>query len=639
MAYKEVDYDYIYPKNLDIKPGSELHEKILGKIMKQVKDSSSVIESRFDSWREIDHTLTTYIDLDEYEKKLQQKDSRKPVTIVVPVSYATLETLLTYRVAAFLESPIFKYEGWGPEDVKGAILLERVIELQVRRFKTALSLYTMWRDDFVYGLGVVACDWEQIKGYKSVNSDNGFMTSLGRLFGRNGRQQKEFTTLFEGNVLYNVDPYNYLPDPNNTVMWPQRASFHGWVDRTNYYSLLEEETNNSESGLFNIRYLDQIPRRTSKYFVSDASGRETKTGYPTAGSVQAEKTAVDIIYMYCRIIPSEWELGSSDKPEKWLFAVAADKVIIAAQPLGLYHEQFPIAISATSSDGHTPLPVSAMETIYGLQKTIDWLFRSHIANVRKAINDMIIVDPYMVNYDDVKNPEPGKLIRMRRAAWGRGVKDAIMQLNVTDVTRQNIPDIMFAMNMVEQVSGAAEAVKGLRRKTSERVSATEANQTFSSALSRLEKDAKLCGTQAMFDIADLFAAQTKQLMTTETFVKSVGRMGEDLSREFGGQYANVKPSDIDVFYDVVPHDGTVPGNNDGIAWTQLFQILATNPVIAQEFDIVRVFKHIARALGAKNVNDFVQKGGSINSQLAEPDQIDRGVQRGNLIPIDQLSMS
>ena len=163
-GYKQVDYDYNYYEKLNLKPGSELHDSIVRRIMKQVKDSSSIVETRFASWRKVDHTMTTYVELDEYEKSLQQSNPRKPVTIVVPVAYATRETLLTYRVAAFLESPIFRYEGWGDEDRIGAMLLERVIELQMRRFKSALSLYTMWKDDFTYGLGVVACNWETIVG-------------------------------------------------------------------------------------------------------------------------------------------------------------------------------------------------------------------------------------------------------------------------------------------------------------------------------------------------------------------------------------------------------------------------------------------------------------------------------------------
>jgi hypothetical protein len=51
---------------------------------------------------------------------------------------------------------------------------------------------------------------------------------------------------------------------------------------------------------------------------------------------------------------------------------------------------------------------------------------------------MLIVDPSLINMADLEDPKPGKLIRMRRAAWGRGVENAVKQLNVNDITRQHI---------------------------------------------------------------------------------------------------------------------------------------------------------------------------------------------------------
>ena len=74
-----------------------------------------------------------------------------------------------------------------------------------------------------------------------------------------------------------------------------------------------------------------------------------------------------------------------------------------------------------------------------------------IANVRKAINDMLVVDPYMVNIHDLRKPGPGRLIRLRRAVWGRGVKDAVGQLEVRDVTQGHVSDAMMFMSFVNQL--------------------------------------------------------------------------------------------------------------------------------------------------------------------------------------------
>jgi hypothetical protein len=44
------------------------------------------------------------------------------------------------------------------------------------------------------------------------------------------------------------------------------------------------------------------------------------------------------------LIPADWGLGSGKVPEKWVFTVGNDAVIIGAQPLGYYHNKFPFQV-------------------------------------------------------------------------------------------------------------------------------------------------------------------------------------------------------------------------------------------------------------------------------------------------------
>ena len=106
--------------------------------------------------------------------------------------------------------------------------------------------------------------------------------------------------------------------------------------------------------------------------------------------------------------------------------------------MDLDHNMYPVSVCAPEFDGYTITPISSLEVIYGLQEILDFLFTSHVANVRKAINDMLIVDPYLINMADLAKPGPGKLIRTRRAVWGRGVENAVKQLAVTDITHNHM---------------------------------------------------------------------------------------------------------------------------------------------------------------------------------------------------------
>ena len=278
-----------------------------------------------------------------------------------------------------------------------------------------------------------------------------------------------------------------------------------------------------------------------------------------------------------------------------------------------------------------------MEMLYGMQEILDFLLNSHIANVRKAINDMIIVDPYLLNLNDIKKPKYGALIRLRRPAWGRGVEKVAQQLVVTDITQHNVADGNFVMNFMDQLMGADESMRGSMRKSGpERLTKSEFQGTRAGAMTRFERVARLIGIQGMQDIGYMFAYHTQQFMSQSTYVKTVGRWQEVLEKEFGisGQRMKVSPFDLLIDYDTIVRDGTVPGGNFSEGWLELFRIVGGDPQLAQKFDIVRIFKHIARNMGAKNVDEFEHKHiPNMNAQVMPDAQVAAQAQQGNLIPM------
>lgn len=597
------DLGYTYPDGLDLRPGSKLHDKIRDEVLYRARESANIMTSRFSSWNDIDKVLTCYIPLDKAEEELKSGDIRKPVSIVFPYTYAIMETLLSYLVAAFFQDPLFRYEGVGPEDVVGAILLEKVIEFQCIKNKVALNLHTMLRDSISYGLGIVGPNWRT-------------------------------TDRFEGNCLENIDPYLFLPDVNVAVHEVQRGEYCGWVNKTNYYDLLTEERDKQDE-LFNVKYLKGLKGVHTAIYSNDNSMRNIKTGMETIGVNEALTFPVDRIYMYIKLIPSEWELSKNDYPELWQFCVASDEVVIKARPAGFDHGMIPITTCAPDFDGYSAVPLSRLEVLQGLQTTLDWLFNSHVANVRKAINDMIIVDPFLVNINDLKSPEPGKIIRTRRPAWGRGVKDAVQQLAINDITRGNIADSSWIVQWMQKISGADDSMMGsLRQGGPERLTGAEFKGTRTGAVSRLERVARVIGIQAMQDIGYFFASHCQQLMTRDVFVKVTGDWEQVLLQEFGHDRNRipVTPQQLDIDYNVIVRDGSIPGGNFSEFWIQIFNILASNPILAQKFDVVRIFTHIARNMGAKNVNDFVMRGGNVAPTMMPDDQVNQGVRAGNLIP-------
>jgi hypothetical protein len=348
------------------------------------------------------------------------------------------------------------------------------------------------------------------------------------------------------------------------------------------------------------------------------------------------------IKMFVKIIPKDLKLSNNEYPEVWYVVVAADEVIIECRPVGTYVAEIPIEVCCSEYDGYGVCPISRLEVLYGMQHTIDWMFSSHIHNVRKALNDVLIVDPFLLNLPDLENGSPGGIARLRRPAWGRAgaVKDSVQQLAVHDVTQNNVRDVGFLTTIMDRVSAIDGSAAGaLRQGGPERLTGQEFQGTRQATLNRLERVAKIISLQAMKGIATQFAAHTQQLMNEEVYIDVFGPWQDQLINEFGikdpeNERVKVSPYDLLVNYNIKMRDGSIPGNNSSAqALARMFEVIIKEPELRQTFDIVRIFKHIARNDGAKNVDNFVK------IKIAPDEQVDNQVQQGNLIDLDEAGIA
>ena len=630
LARMNLDYDY--PEGLDLKPGSKLHNKLRDEIWERGLSSATVMTSRHKSWNKIDEVLTTYVDLNDEDRATQEKDDKKPVTIIFPYSYAILETVVGYLLSAFMQDPVFRYTGSGPEDTIGAILMTKLIQQHCTKAKVGLHFHTMFRDSLSYGFGVATPTWRKdIIQRPVVKKDPGFLSKMFGMVGQTKIRTTKDQVLYEGNALININPYHVLPDTNVPIDQVQDGEFFGWVEYSNYMNLLSEEKNGDD--YFNVRYIKGMTSYDTSVMTSDPSAREKKFGGTSRKKLENVTTEIGLINMYVKLIPKEWGLGDGEYPEKWFFTLAADNIIIQAKPLGLNHDMFPVATCAPDFDGYSTTPISRLETLQGLQTNLDFLFNMHMFNVRKAVNDMFVVDPYSINTNDIKNPKPGKLIRTRRPIWGKGVKDSIMQLGVNDVTKQNIADSGWIVQWMQKIGGADDAAMGsLRQGGPERLTGTEFQGTKQGAFNRLERMASVIGMQAMQDIGYLFASHSQQMMTEPMYVKATGEHRERLLKEFGSSTKHVMPEDILVDYDLTIRDGSIPGSNYSPVWEKMFETIAGHPELQQQFDIQRIAAHIMRNNGASNVDDFIR----VEAQVVPDEQAQNMAADQNMTPTNTL---
>jgi len=594
------DFNYSYSKGRNMRPGKELHDETLSHLLRLVNLSHTAMRVRYPAWRKIDHTLTAFTYVDEEDQEALDKDAKKPVSIVLPYSYAVLETTLSFLGSVFYQTPIFKYEGHAPEDTMGAMLLELAVQWQMDKGRAPLALNTWFRSALAYGIGALAPRWE-VEGKREYNK------------------------------LEPIDPYRFFFDPSVTPTNIQSGEFVAWVSPSSYLNLLGEER---DGDYFNVRYLQGMMSGLTQFLPED-SRSEQFGGHLVLPTTDI--TNVDVITVMVNLIPKEWKLGSSEYPEKWVFEIAADTIIIKAEPLNLVHQKYPVVVIAPESDGFTTTPLGRLEVTYGMQHILDFLFNSHMKNVRKAVNDMLVVDPYLINVRDLQDPKAGKIIRMRRPGWGKGVKDAVMQLGISDITRQNIGDADWIAALMQKVSGTDDALMGvMRNKGPERLTQSEYQGTNKGAMGRMNRLAQIISLQGMQDLGEMIAEQTRQLMKEEVYAKVNGEWAERIKTDFGVEVARGKMSidlkSIDIDFDVEVKDNSQGGGNFSEALLQFYQMTLQNPQLVQEVDTFRLFSHILMGMGVKNVSEFRRQKPQ-STQIMPDQQVADQVQRGNLMPI------
>jgi len=635
----DADLGYSYPYNLPLHPRSPLHGKLITELLKRARNSKAHMSKRYPVWREIERNVTAYVPLDSEEERIKEDDHRKPVRVVVPFSYLMRDVISTYLCATFLDSPYHRYTGMGPEDQLGAMFLEQDVSQQDVRFKNGLAYHVQFNDMLTYGFGAITPTWEVETAFRTKWEPEVYNTPFGSMqSGRMVRSNVEQITC-EGNRVHNIDPWKLFPDPNTPLHRVQEAEFVMWLQQDNYTNCLAAE---QAGTLFNVKYLASCDGTSSLSNDSD-TGREDRYGGTNTRSRNDFSRPIDKLVCYMTLIPSEWGLGTHNYPEKWMFIVAGDKLILQAQPMNLNHRRYPIAIASPQLDGYTSSPISSLEVCFPLQEVADFIYTSRLAAVRKSLNDMFLVNPQMVYMPDVLNPRPGKVIRLRKSAWGQPLDNVLKQLEVRDVTSGHFRDLTTVAEIIERVTGAVDILQGMAPDAgNERTTATQTNNQQAAAVSRLQKVAKLTSIQSMSEMGFFMAEHTQQFKEQASYLKATGQWMQLLAGDLGPSgRMQVMPWDMCVSYDTEIHDGSSPSHNSyGPALKGLFDQALADPELRETYDVTRIFSHLFRLGGVRNIDDFRRVMPPPMSVQAMPnEEAQAQAQAGNIVPLDEYQRS
>jgi hypothetical protein len=502
-----------------------------------------------------------------------------------------------------------------------------MLQFNADHTRLILRLIQWFLDAEIYGVGAVRCLWEE----EYRNTTMWVPQSPGGMIAPNMQPQlmrtKQNKKFYEGNKVQNIDPFLFLPDPRVPMSEvARRGEYVFWRSFEGKHTLMRAE---AAGALKWISSIGDEPANARKNNTSTGQSQRSLVakGNAIAGDrvtrdwrakpfIQVEQGTVDII-------PKELGLGPSTQPEKWLFSIANSRQIIQAEPLDYNHDRHPVAVIEPSSFGYAFGQPGTMDFLGPIQDSLSWFINSHIHNVRLALNNMWLVDPSMVEIQDLKTPGPGKIIRLKRSAYGQDLKSALMQLPVQSVTQNHIESMQVFLRMGDVLSAVNDNLKGIQD-SGGRKTATEVRTAGEAGASRLAARARYISAQGMVDLADQMSQNIQQMQSMEYYLQVVGQKG--LEHPIG--MTTITPQMLAGDFHFPVSDGTLPVDKAALlaTWKEIWMAIVSNPLLSQRYDADALFEYLAELGGAKNISQF-------KITLAPDSQLAAAESGGNAVPL------
>lgn len=619
------------PEVIEIPYGTDKHRDIVAAVMQRFRMSRQYMSNRYTQWSRMEERALGYVNLttnDRTRDQLRRQGKPQYVTIDVPYSYAMLMTAHTYWTSVFLSrNPVLQYQGTKGESQNNERAVEAVMQYQLDAGHMLLPLYLWLMDVGKYGVGILGNSWVEEDKYISqiVEVEQTF---AGLSLGKKKQRQTVRIPGYKGNKSFNVRPQDFFPDPRVPLQRFQDGEFCGRFIEVGWNTILKRE----QQGLYyNVKELqkrliarrNELRDRGSPQLVLPASMDTLfyHSIFDDPDNHKNQKAFIELEEMTIELVPRDWGLGNSPYPEKWVFVLGNSEVLLCCMPLGAYHGEFEFSILEYEIEPYALNARSLLEIVDPLNQILTWLFNSHMYNVRKVVNDQLIIDPSRVVMKDFTDPDSGRLIRLKPEAYGTDPKATYSQLAVQDITRTHVGDAQSVMELMQRVLGVTDNVMGMVNPGG-RKTATEVRTSSTFGVNRLKTNAEYMSAMGFTPWARRMLQNTQQRYSGEELYRIAGTAVQDASQIL------VTPEMIAGEYQFTPVDGTMPIDRFAQAnlWKEIMVAAQRMPQLAMSLDWMKMMGYVAQISGVKNFDSF-----KIN--VVPDEAIGNAVAAGNSVPI------
>lgn len=615
---------------------SGLHAQVLKSLDSRIQLAEKGHTAQWDKFVKVENTILAYVpenDMDALRRNARDnRGEPKYTTIKLPYSYAVLMAAHTYLTSVFFaRTPVHQFSGRHGETEQQTDALEAVIDYQVK-VGEMLGPYYLWLYDALkYGAGIIEEYWDieevqfsEIQEAPDPNDPTGEKKIK--------QQVRVSMPGYKGNKVCNVRPSDFLPDPRVTVGDFQKGEFVFIRKRLSWETIIRRQKQGYYMNVDELRG----PMTAANYWWAGSTQRvSSRLDTPENNLTLVDTTvgeqhpAVVCVYEGCvTIIPSEWKLGNSDFPEKWMFTVTQDlSTIIGAQPHGAWHCRFPYSVIESEVEGYATWKRGMPEIVDGIQNTLDWLINQHFFNVRASLNNQFLIDPSRVVAKDAEAGGPGFIYRLRPEAYGQDVRQFFYQIPVQDVTNTHVGDMSTMLGIGERTIGVNDQIMGLIN-SGGRKTATEVRTSSSFGVNRLKTMSEYMSATGFGAHAQKLVQNTQQYYDAPQKFKIAGNLIPDMGMPAAQKFLSVTPDDIKGFFDFEPVDGTLPVDRLALAnlWKEILLQMRVVPGLIMQYDLGRIFAHVANLGGIRNLQQF-------RIQVDSPESLIQQADKGNVVPL------
>ena len=583
---------------------------LLQRLEARVKYSIQKRADRIKAWELAEDKALAYLhesDEDAVRRSNRElKGQTTYTTLQIPYTYATLMTAHTYMTSVFFSrSPVHQFAGRHGETEQQVSAVEALVSYQVETGYHLVPYYIWLYDAGKYGCGILGNYWseEQVQ-YSNVQTLDLLGPDGQPIRGGKKVQQTFRSAGYTGTRVYNISPFDFGHDPHYPMYRFQEGEYC-YVRKTIGWNEIKKR---QFAGWYTKDGVSRLPARPPHTAQiqegSSALLRPDRVYQQTLGAANDDlkhPTSIDIFEVYVDLIQQEWQVGDSTYPEKWVFTISSDYgVLLGAEPLGNAHGKFPFSIIETEIEGYGLYARGIPEIIDPIQRTMDWLINSHFYNVRASLNNQFIIDPSRIVIDDTEDGGPGFIYRLRPEAYGTDITKFFFQVPVTDITRAHMSDLESMQTLGERITGINEQMFGGISKS--RTTATEVRTSTGFGVNRLKTITEYISAMGISTLASRIIMDSQQFYDQQKKFKIVG----DLAQMAGPAFMQINPEMLSGDYDFVPVDGTLPIDRMAMAtlWQNIMGQMRNFPQLMMQFDIGKVFTHVAQLGGIRNINQF-----------------------------------